>query len=55
MTVFHTAKVCLNLRPSEWREATQKDVGDDACSPDIHLQTVTVGKAERRENGHRKG
>lgn len=28
--------------PSEGREATEQDVCDDTCSPDIHLQTITA-------------
>lgn len=26
--------------PSEWGEPTQEDVGDDACSPNVHFQTI---------------
>lgn len=37
----------MNWEPSEWREATEEDIGDDACSPDIHLQTITVDREEK--------
>lgn len=26
--------------PSKWGEPTQEDVGDDACSPNVHFQTI---------------